>query len=425
MVTPVGDFAGDLHEFRITDDGNALMTIYHKKEVDMSGYGFSRGWIFDSLFQEVSLETGELLFEWNASSHYAVHDTEAPIGDDGQSADRPFDFFHINSIDKDVNGDYLISSRYMCAVMCISHKDGRVLWQLGGKDNQFEDLSGGSATDMSWNHHAAWYKNTTLTLFDNGSNGRQETAKFSRGLMIDLNINQMTATLVHAYVAPLGLLAPSQGSVQVLPNENVLVGWGHTPAFTEYSLDGEVLCDTHFGAVWFANLGWAKNYRTFKYNWVGRPSQPPDVAVRPSEGAVYVSWNGATEVKSWLLESAKTIDGEFSKQARPVAKKTFETRIAIPGDAHEFLRAVAFDAAGERLGVTEVVRQWEETVTVMLTAPSRGTPLEPITILSLAIAGGLAGLTVVFGYRLKLKRGLKRLLRPGGMRYKYELLPKR
>lgn len=277
-----------------------------------------------------------MLFEWRASDHFPVHESNLPIGGQGKTKASAFDYFHINSVDKDDNGDYIASGRFYNTVTCIDGKSGEVRWQLGGKHNEFEDLSAGAATNFSWNHHASWVagkRGTRLTIFDNGAENHHATAEHSRGLIIDLDVDEGTATLVHAYVSPQNLLTPSQGSVQILPSSNVLVGWGHTAAWTEFSADGEVLCDTHISPVWFANFGWVKNYRTFKFPWVGRPKTTPSRAMRASEGALYVSWNGATEVAKWRLQSShKPDNGRFADHLS-VKKTGFETRIEVPPGA--------------------------------------------------------------------------------------------
>ncbi|KAH7175838.1 ASST-domain-containing protein [Dactylonectria macrodidyma] len=421
-VTPAGRYTGDLHEFRITDNDTALMTIYFKKQADMTSYGIEQGWIFDSIFQEVDLETGELLFEWRASDHYAVNETLAPLGGAGKSSSSAFDFFHINSVDKDANGDYLISSRYMCAVAAISADDGRVLWQLGGKHNAFEDLSGGAATNFSWNHQAAWVDNTTLTVFDNGSNGRQNTAKFSRGLMVTLNMEAMTATLVQDYISPYKVLAISQGSVQVLPNSNVLVGWGHVPAFTEFTHDGKVLCETHIGPIHLDLFSWVKNYRTFKYPWVGRPKTLPDVAIKPKQKALYVSWNGATEVAQWKIQSGPEASGDNFSDHKTVDKIKFETRMQIPEKADTFVRVVALDKNGGVLARSEAQSRHEENVVELLEAPSRGVLLEPFQIFLCALFGVVIGFFIAYYFRFTLRRGINRILRRSTS-FQYQALP--
>jgi hypothetical protein len=422
----VGGVSGDLHEFLITDEGTVLMTIYDKTEADMSGYGIEKGWIFDSLFQEIDIETGELIFEWHASDHYAVHDSMEPLNGKGRSPDSAFDFFHINSIDKDSNGDYLISSRYMWAVICISHDDGSIIWQLGGKDNMFTDLSDGSATDMAWNHHAAWYENSTLTVFDNGSNGRQRTADMSRGLLINLDFDAMTAKLIQAFVAPLKLLSPSQGSVQVLPRGNVLVGWGHTPAFTEYTMGGEVLCDTHFGVIWLSGMGFAKNYRTFKFPWTGRPNTQPDIAVRPQEQAIYVSWNGATEVHQWLIQSVSGTESTENFQSHgAVRKTTFETKLKIPDGSGEFVRVAALNNDGDILGYSVTLSKHENTAKALLEAPSRGWVPEPLIFLIMGMFFMLFVVGIAYRFRSSLKKSFNKILPKGISRHRYQRLSAR
>lgn len=415
---------GDLHEFRISDEGTALMTIYHRVEVDTDGFGMDKVWIYDGYFQEVDIETGDLVFEWHASDHFPATESKEPIGSSGGSFATAFDFFHINSIDKDANRDYIVSSRNVWGIVCISHTDGSVLWQLGGLGNSFKDLSDGAATDMSWNHHAAWYENTTLTIFDNAYNGHLWSSDRSRGLMIDLDIAEMTAEVRHTYVAPQHILAPSQGSVQALPNGNIFVGWGHTPAFTEFTLDGEVLCDTHFGAIWFANFAWTKSYRSFKYPWVGKPKTPPATAMRQSQHALFVSWNGATEVARWVLQSSADFEKDDIKDHDDVPKLHFETKIQVPDEAESMVRVAAMDRGGNVLAHSDPVSRYEDTVIPLTKAPSRGWRPEPFTIFLWSLTAFILLNFALFRWRGFLLRGCRKVIDKVFKRnHKYERLP--
>lgn len=402
------------------------MTIYQKTQADMTAFGIDDGWIFDSIFQDIDLDTGDLVFEWRASDHFPIDHTLAKLFGLGASTSSAFDFFHINSIDTDNDGNYIISSRYFCSVTCISREDGSILWELGGANNSFKDLSGGSATDFSWNHHAAWYDkaNKMLTIFDNASWGKQTNADLSRGLLIQLDTDDMTATLIQDYISPQKLLSTSQGSVQALPNGNILVGWGHTPAWTEFTLDGKVLCDTHIAPLWLANFGWAKNYRTFKFPWVGHPIEPPSVAMRPNQRALYVSWNGATEVSDWQLQaSPKNSSDSFRNWGKTMRKTMFETRIAVPRDVDEFVRVAALDGDGKVLGYSIPLSKNIKTVTPLLEAPTRGIPPEPATIFAMSLGGAVALALLVYIFRSTLRRGVTRVLRTGVSTYHYQKLP--
>ena len=359
VLDAVGDdLDGDLHEFRITENGTALMTVYEIIPMDLSGVGGrSDGWVYDGLFQEVDIETGKLLFQWRASEHYSVEESLKPLYGQGEASDVAWDYFHINSIDKDTSGNYYISSRYTHTVTCIS-PNGTVLWTLGGKRQQFKDLSGGAATNFSWQHHVEWHPGNLITIFDNGAYDRHfYTAEYSRGLAVQLDLENMTANLTHSYDQPEGNLAHSQGSVQILPNGNVFVGWGHSAAYTEYSEDAEVLCNVHFGSPVFFDWGWVKSYRTFRSRWVGRPKTPPDIAIRWNK--LFVSWNGATEVAEWSLQAANSVTQgglvtDF-QEVKTIPKKEFEASFALDSVKKPYVRVAALDGNGTILDYSGIM----------------------------------------------------------------------
>ncbi|KAH7061254.1 ASST-domain-containing protein [Macrophomina phaseolina] len=357
-VSPANGLEGDLHEFEITPNGTALMTIYEIIPADLSSVGGpSDGWIYDGLFQEVDIETGALLFEWRASTHYSVVESFGELKGHGRSREDAWDFFHINSVDKDDQGNYYISSRYMHTITCIS-PTGAVLWRLGGAHSDFADLSQGAASNFTWQHHVRWHPNNSLTIFDNGAydnNRHLVTADYSRGLLVQLDTANMTATLLTAFVNPMHILAHSQGSVQILDSGNVFVGWGHSAAYTEFKPDGTVLCDTHFGSSAFFGWGWVKSYRAFKGKWVGQPRTDPDISRRRNQ--LYVSWNGATEVRKWRLQSATAADAEDDEyvDVEEIRKEGFESTFYLNGALGGYVRVQALDRMGIVLGTSKVM----------------------------------------------------------------------
>ncbi|OJJ49593.1 hypothetical protein ASPZODRAFT_138978 [Penicilliopsis zonata CBS 506.65] len=360
IITAANGLMGDLHEFKLTENGTALMTIYEMTPADLTSVGGpSDGWIYDGVFQEVDLETGEVVFQWRARDHYAVDEAYSPLGDKGREPTKAsaWDYFHINSVDKDAEGNYLVSSRYMHTLTCVK-PSGDLCWVLGGKRNMFQDLSeDGSATGFSWQHHARWHPDNIVTVFDNGADEDEITTDHSRGLMISLDLDAMTATTLQVFNPPDGWLSRSQGSVQVMPDTgNVFVGWGRTPAWTEFTADGEVLCDVHFSPRWFFRLGWVKSYRTEKAKWVGTPSYPPTFQLEDGGDRLYVSWNGATEVAGWVLQGSgdpHAQDADF-ETLDYIPKTGFETCFDLPQTAHPYLRVAAVGFDGKDLGYTNV-----------------------------------------------------------------------
>ncbi|KAK5045563.1 hypothetical protein LTR84_009181 [Exophiala bonariae] len=363
-ITPHGKgLKGDSHEFRITPQGTALITIYHKHQTDCTKLGVGEScWIQDGLFQEIDIETGKLLFEWRATDHISMHDVfSKPCRKDGYGTSKQdaFDFFHINSVDKIESGDYVISARYMHAVVCISGKTGEILWQLGGKNNNFRDLN--TALDFAWQHHVTWQGNNTISIFDNHANSVVHSpSSYSKGMVIQLDLEDMTASLVQKYIHPDKILNVSQGSVQILPESgNVLVGFGNSPTYVEYSAQGDVLCNTHFAphiAFEIIDFGLAKSYRVFKHPWIGRPNTTPDVKIK--HGKAYVSWNGATEVTGWRLETARGLlqendDGFVT--AKELSRDGFETSFALE-KAHGYVRLVALDANNKPITYSQIIK---------------------------------------------------------------------
>lgn len=71
---------------------------------------------------------------------------------------------------------------------------------------------------------------------------------------------------------------------------------------TEYTPDGENIAELEWGMLIDHN---AASYRGFKMNWTAKPFWPPSIA---TDGGtrVYLSWNGATEVKRWAVVSSVT-----------------------------------------------------------------------------------------------------------------------
>lgn len=335
----------DLHSFTILPENSALVTAYEKVGLDMSDVlrrpSGSKGWAWDSLFQEFDIETGEVIFQWRASEHFALNESYAPTGQPTEK--EPWDWFHINMVEKDIAGNYLISARHLRCIAYVSGTTGEVLWKLGGKANMFEDLSDGDATLFVGQHDAHWDEDQRyITLFDNRADWQYELEHVSKGRRIEVDVEHMTAKVNATYVHPLNIFAFSQGSYQTLPNRNVLIGYGYTGAFTEFSPNGHVLCDAYLQPSSRFSSGDVQSYRNMKFNWTGTPSTEPSFVLE--NGTLSVSWLGSTEVRSWGLQHAHAAEGEY-ESAVSFPKTGFETEYITSEDLllRRYLRVVALD----------------------------------------------------------------------------------
>jgi hypothetical protein len=325
---------GDLHEFVITPRDTGLLTSYVVTRADLSAVAGPReGTIQDAIFQEIDLATGAVLLEWRSLDHIPIQESYAPVG-------ANWDFFHINSVDLDDDGNFLVSARSTHTVYKID-RSGTILWRLGGKYSNFRM---GPGSDFAWQHDARRQPDGTLTIFDNGAAPAVE--RFSRGLILDLNEQAMTVTLLHQYRHP-GILAGSQGSVQLLANGNVFVGWGEAPHVSEFDRSGRMLFDAILGEHY-------ESYRAFRLPWTGRPAETPALAVvrRGHDLTAYASWNGATHVDSWQLLAGPDI-GDL-RVVSSVHATGFESALRITA-AGPCFAAQALDVVGTPLARSGVV----------------------------------------------------------------------
>lgn len=254
----------------------------------------------------------------------------------GYNSSDAWDYFHINSVDKDQAGDYLISARDACAVHKINGTTGEVIWRLGGLRSDF-DL--GPNVAFCFQHHARYISKDgdeeIISLFDNSAHGTENhrghevhTHPFSQGKIISVNTATWKASIVQAFQPPDGLLAKSQGSTQVLSTGGALVNWGSEGAVTEFRSDGTPIFHAYMDS---GALGdGVENYRAFKFNWTGLPTEEPSIiAEKTSAGtAVYVSWNGDTETVVWRFYAVTDRYGSrsFLGEAR---RDGFETEFVV------------------------------------------------------------------------------------------------
>lgn len=306
-LTTTGLITGaDSHDFSITSDGGAIMNNFHTIHTDLTSIGGpANGSLLDCAFQEVDIETGYVRFTWEATHHFDLTESLVPMYESDESG---FDWFHMNAVSKTVDGNYLISSRHLGAVILISGIDGSRIWQIGGVRNSFTDVSGGSATNFVFQHDAKFTDETEsqITLFDNHaiivtSPTAGCTRNCTRAVRLALDYDTMEVRLVSEFYHPQGVQAWAQGGYHLLPNGHAVIGWGVVPAMTEFDEAGNVVMDVQVCPWNTTAAGGGPLYRVYKFDWVGQPHWDPSCAF--VNGTVYVSWNGATEVASWSLVS--------------------------------------------------------------------------------------------------------------------------
>ena len=150
VVRAGNGYQPDLHEFQITPQGTALITVYDAIDCDLAAVGGPRdGAVADTLLQEIDLKTGLVMYEWHSLDHVPLANSYSSAAPTTRA--EPFDYFHINSIDVEQDGDLLVDSRNTWAAYDVDPKTGQVRWELGGRHSSFKM---GPGTGTAWQHDA-------------------------------------------------------------------------------------------------------------------------------------------------------------------------------------------------------------------------------------------------------------------------------
>lgn len=266
-------------------------------------------------------------------------------------------------MDKDGFGNYLVSARSTNTIYYLS-PDGSVLWRLGGPNSSFR-----MDFNFSRQHHARVRDqnevNMVVSFIDNAADETDRwkpTSRTSSLLVVGLDLENKIATLYHRHERPDGGLTKANGNIHFLPNGGVFGSWGENGYMTEYiNRGGEMLYEASFMSKRFQSNG------AYKMDFVGQPLTKPDIkgfVTTNSRGqlrtAIYVSWNGATQVATWRFFSHSTTKSGDKRNIEigRVSKTGFETKFMAMG-YHPITFAEALDAfdvslANSSLDVTDL-----------------------------------------------------------------------
>ena len=202
IVRPGYGLPGDIHEFLLTRRGTALMTTVHS--VHSEGRRVTEGGV-----QELDLRSGRVLLDWHSIPHIPLSESYSKPP---RNHDLSFDYFHVNAIDVDTDGNLLVSARNTHAVYKLNRRTGHIMWRLGGKRS---DFALGRGVRFAWQHDARRQPDGTIRIFDNGAAPRLHPQ--TRIIFVHLDRRTMRARLVRTIVHRPPIVAINQGNAQLLP----------------------------------------------------------------------------------------------------------------------------------------------------------------------------------------------------------------
>ncbi len=266
----------DCHEVSFQPDGKSvLLTRLWKEKKDLTKFNRPGDEVLHGGFRELDIRTNEPIFDWDPVAANVTLDESFDKSGKGSDVGDAWDYFHINSIDKDADGDYLISARHTSTIYKISGKDGSIIWRLGGYYSDFEMEEN---LPFHWQHHAMLLsENSThaiVSVFDNAGDdfGRNpdipNEVSVGKIMILDTASTPMTAKMLRRFDRPDGLRSPMGGSVFVQGDDpatsNVLVNWVIPGYFSEYDGQNRLVLEGRFQSEGI------KTYRAFKSEFVGK-----------------------------------------------------------------------------------------------------------------------------------------------------------
>jgi hypothetical protein len=227
----------------------------------------------------------------------------------------------------------------------LDRRSGEIVWRLAGKRSDFKL---GPGAPFAWQHHATYLRDDRISLFDDRA-GPVTTGPQSRAIVLRVNWARGTVQLEQAYHHPRPLVAGAMGSVQLLDDGEVLVGWGNQHYISQFGSTGKLDLEATVPSGQFS-------YRAFRHKWTARPRDAP-VAVarrdaRTGGRALYVSWNGATDVAAWRVDVGATANG--LTPLGTAVRRGFETGIRLPS-GQGYAAVVALDASARELARSAVI----------------------------------------------------------------------
>lgn len=334
----------DFHAFEITSNGMAYFLASKTVDENLTCCGGpTDGKLYDQVLFEADIKTRHIVWSWDPLQHIPLRESYVAV-----PHTEPWDPFHINSISIENNGNVVISARDTWAAYWLArggNNAGKIFATLGGKHSTFNL---GKNVRFAWQHDVSDLPGQLVSVF--ADEATPAVSNQSRGLVIALDWAKRTANLAHEYFLPHPELTGSQGSVQILGDGNVFVGWGQLPYFSEYSPTGKLL---YLGALHAPD----ESYRSYKQPWVGLPVTKPAITIVPGTTSnslfVGMSWNGATKVTSWIVFAGGS-PSSLTPIGPAIPTQGFETAVASvnPGP---YYAVQALGHSGEVLGTSATI----------------------------------------------------------------------
>ncbi|MBL7909594.1 MAG: aryl-sulfate sulfotransferase [Bacteroidia bacterium] len=225
-VKPKNGLIFDGHDIQILPNGHFVVLGMENVTMNLSAYnyfgannnspGSATATVKCGVIQEQDAAKN-VVFEWHCKDHYNFSDVDPYF----LGSPNNVDWTHLNAVEYDADGNYLISVRHFNEITKIKRSDSSIMWRLGGNANQFNFLN--DAQQFKGQHDIRRIANGNITLYDNGKSSPFHAATAKE---YQLNESALTANLVWSYTENSSTYSSALGAHQRLPNGNTLINYG-------------------------------------------------------------------------------------------------------------------------------------------------------------------------------------------------------
>lgn len=292
------------HDFMMYPDGHAFLLAQDQQTVNMTAYGGHPDATVQALIIQELDSMKNLVFEWRSWDHFLFTDANSYV----PLTNAVVDYCHGNSVERDFDGNILISSRNMNEITKIDHATGNIIWRLGGENNQFTFMNDNIPDHFHSQHCARRLANGHILLFNNGNSLPVQMSSAKEYALDEVN---KVATLVWYYEHPdvngVHVYGSATGNAQRLPNGNTIINWGLlVPAGAGFPNHTEV--DANKNIVWEMTFDTTnqKTYRVYRFVW--NPCSRITgytMSALPKTFKATLKWDKATGAQSYTIEYNK------------------------------------------------------------------------------------------------------------------------
>lgn len=251
------------HQFTILGEKHYILSAYVGKRVTNINAGVAHSKlgarVVACVLQEI--KDGKLLWQWDSTEHPELYSMSVDGNDFYNQNSQWADYAHFNAIYVDPkDNNFICSFRHLNAILKLDRKTGKILWVLGGKEDQFNLLDNQL---FSHQHDVRIASDGGITLFDNGNIDTINAQGHTRIVKLYLDEKSKTVKKFKEYSLEKAF-SPYMGGVVELSDDHFIIGWGgrktQLPLFSEVDFKtGKVLFELSYPIT-------ANSYRVYKFS---------------------------------------------------------------------------------------------------------------------------------------------------------------